>query len=192
MDVSSNRIFSISISLTDIEQLPEISVGNMLLNRNVDIQDNPIHCGCQIYDFIKFLKTGNNKLRFFTDNLFCHSPDHFKNQKITNLDYKNFACEIPHNNFSSNDVCDTCDCQFRPFQRSVFVNCSNKNLEIAPNLESIKDSLKIELDLKYNKITDFPDMRRTGYDKVELLNLSNNKITKLNQHIFNSSIQVKN
>ena len=199
LDVSFNKISRISITLNELKQLPILISGKVAeminedtLIRIVDVRNNPIQCDCEIYNFLEFIKKENNKILFKIENLICHTPDYYNDTEVVSLNYQNFQCPIKYDNFSKNDACaGICDCWIRPFDKSMIINCGNKNLSKIPELTSVKNAPKIELYLKSNKIKEFPDIQQPGYNKIELLDLSNNLISEFDEHILNSNIQVK-
>lgn len=159
-------------------------------SRTINIQNNPIHCSCETYDFLQAI---NNKYKFsfIILNLICHSPDKYKNIYVVNLNRATFECKKQYYNFSKEDACaGTCDCWSRPYDNSTIVNCANKKLLKAPELLSVQNSSKIELHLVYNQLTEFPDMQKPGYNKVELLDLSHNQIKEFNENILKFGIEV--
>ena len=108
------------------------------------------------------------------------------------MDYKNFRCKVQFKNISQDDACaGICDCLIRPFDNTTFINCTNKNLSKIPSLTSVENASKIELYLQSNKLKELPDMQQPGFNKVKLLDLSNNLITEFDEKILNSSVKVK-
>ena len=152
LDVSLIRISRISISLTDVNKLQIISYDDHVTNRVVNLENNPVVCGCEIYDFLRIIKTNNHKLEFKTYDLLCHDCYHH-NTEINDLDYKCFLCRIQYNNTCKNDACSgISDCWVRPFDDTTFIDCASKKLSIIPQLSSVKNASKIQLNLKSNNI----------------------------------------
>ena len=168
------------------------AVGDQPRNTFVNIGNNPIKCDCEIYDFLRFLLVERNRIVFMVDKLICHDSDFNTGTKVADLQYKNFECPVIFSNFSSENTCTSiCDCRKKPFDDLITVNCSSKGLNKFTELISIQNVSKIFLYMDSNNVTKFPDLQESGYDKVELLDLSNNRINDFDENIFTGNIKVK-
>lgn len=192
LDVSFNKISQISISKNDLRKLPVWQKSGVKISCKVNIQNNSVYCGCEIYEFLNVIKEGNDKASFYIKDLSCHSPKKYKNTKLIDLDSKNYECKVQYQNFSKNDACaGVCDCWVRPFDNSTMIDCTNKGLSEVPELVSVKNASKIQLLLGSNAIKEFPDIWQPGFNKIELLDFSNNQITEFDDDILNFSIKVE-
>lgn len=148
------------------------------------LDDNPLICDCQIYQFLRYLESNeylspDNILNLKMDNLFCKEPDWLYNKHLVDLSSKSLKCLIdePHN---WNAECpDKCECWIRPENSAYLIDCSGKNLTQAPKLIKAPDDYFIEINLSNNYLTNMPPLNRYGYEKVTVMLLSSNHILNI-------------
>lgn len=152
---------------------------------NVNLKGNPINCNCHIYDFIKFMdliKNDNIKSLIAIDvnEVSCASPNKYSQLPITNLELDMLTCS-PEEFGISLEVPPNCTSyEFRPWDKSLIVDCMNSNLTKVPELV-LPDSDKydqIEVHLEGNQLTTGP-MEGMGYEDVTKLYLFSNNINEI-------------
>ena len=164
----------------------------------VSLRNNPIHCDCDIYDFLRYLNGNMNetlreKIRIFSTKLKCDRPLEHHGKNVGSLIYTNFICDISKKNFHPDNACGVngkCSCRYRQFDETLFINCSKRNLTKTPELTNLEFINKIELYLQSNYLTEIPDIMKSGYDKIEFLDLSDNRISNVTENILSGKLKV--
>lgn len=132
----------------------------------IDFNFNPIACNCSNYNFFS---TGYlaNKVFFTIESLNCP----LSNFSETNCPLKQSGC--PEN----------CNCSWAPYQSSLVIECTDRDLDFYPNLSFISSvSLPYRsttLNLQFNRLTRGPSSNLLGYSNITKLYLSNNQITTI-------------
>ncbi|XP_074030548.1 protein toll [Leptinotarsa decemlineata] len=102
----------------------------------------------------------------------CTSPRYLKGKKLSDLQLELIKCPYPMKCKSSSD----CECFYRPFNDTVEVDCSYRNLTKFPRIEV--EGERVALNLVGNAISESP-YSSLGYENVTSLLLSNNKISRV-------------
>ncbi|KAF2878694.1 hypothetical protein ILUMI_27473 [Ignelater luminosus] len=191
-DISTSSS-SITIDLT-YNQITTINFTNAIQENedftkdgriNVDLEGNPIKCNCHIYDFINFMdhiKSGGIKsiINIDINGVKCASPNKYSELPITNLELDMLTCSSEEFGISL-EVPDNCaSYEFRPWDKSLIVDCKDSNLTKAPEL-ILPDSDKydqIEVHLEGNQLTTGP-IEGMGYENVTRLYLFSNNINEI-------------
>ena len=161
---------------------------------------NPIQCDCNIYDLLKYVneesvKVLRNNIRISIYNLKCKGPPELKETNIQNLHYLSHTCKINKSKFASDTACgihENGECSFRPHDKTLIINCSDKDLEKIPKVNNLKNVKRIELYLQSNNLTKMSNFKNSMYNKVEIFDLSNNKISDVADYILHGNLQVIN
>ncbi|KAF5290884.1 hypothetical protein FQA39_LY14564 [Lamprigera yunnana] len=148
------------------------------------LDGNPIHCDCQIYDFVRYFDGSIHEvisklITITADDLKCSSPVNFVNFPLKKLRPKLLTCRLDQ--LENNAVCpNNCDCLIRPWNKAFVVDCINQNLTEVPEIELPKGKIfnQTEVYLDGNKITSGP-LRSAAYENVTILKLSSNNLNEL-------------
>lgn len=166
------------IDLTQLEFF--VHESDILLNtntRHITLSGNRLICGCQNFDFARYLKNQMPKSVYkyiqIEQNMYCNDGREFANVKIDSL-----TCDWKFYHDVNKTDCSECECTFRPYDRSAIMNCSNRNLTLAPKtIISSRNINYTELNLQNNLIVELPDFKHLNIRK---LNVGYNKLTKIN------------
>lgn len=152
-----------------------------------NLNNNPLQCDCNIMESMKYFYNTEHNLIFNIDNLTCSAPQYLEAKQIKDVKENELLCSL------ENYTCPKeCDCQLRLYDRTLLVNCSNKNLTQIPRLLSIKphNLTGIELNLTMNQITFLPHIRiQEGYAECTKLYLAYNNITEINEFQIPTNIR---
>lgn len=159
------------------------------------LNGNPVECDCKVYEFLQYInkdstKSLNNKFKFYIENLVCKGPSEFSGKTLRDLKLTSFTCNSETMKFTAGDPCSNngnCTCQFRPFDKFLIVDCSARNLREIPDFPNLKGIDKVELNLQSNNLKQMPDMKKLGYNKIEVIDLSNNQISEVPENILRST-----
>ena len=157
-----------------------------------------MNCDCKIYHYLMYLNAQvdeivPDKFRISTGPSTCSEPAELKDINFRRFLFKEFKCQTDQLKFVPQNLCtlnEKCYCQYRPYDKTLFVNCSASNLEKAPKFKEFKNINRIEIFLGQNNLKEIPDMREIGYDLVELLDLSYNSITNITENILYGNLKV--
>ncbi|XP_044745325.1 toll-like receptor 6 [Coccinella septempunctata] len=178
------------------------------------ISGNPLNCDCHAEHLADLIKTES---RIFQDieQLKCFDPPNMKTRRFIEVSPKDLTCELllENEDFPCTDS-PNCTCHWRPFDKTLIVNCSSSKMTMAPVLNVTDDMMyqKLEVHLEDNLLTEFSELE--GYEnvtslflsknhmrnvswipsKIEVIDISHNNLTVLTKSILNalSSDDVKN
>lgn len=113
------------------------------------------------------------------DALYCDEPSNLKGIQISKLNPKDFIC--PMGDLSA----DNCAFEYRTYDNSIIMNCSNKNLNELPKVmpsDSIPTGFPIILYIDNNNLTslDLNFDKNSILTNVKEIYAFNNKISKIN------------
>lgn len=169
------------LDLTNLETfVKQQSSTNNLWNtgtREITLSGNQLICDCRNYEFARYLhnKMPNNFYKYLKieQNLLCNDGTEFINVQIDSL-----TCDWKLYYDSEKVDCPECECTYRPYDNSAIMNCSNRNLTLAPKIIiSSKHINYTELNLRNNFITKLPNYEHLNIRK---LNVGNNNLTTIN------------
>ncbi|KXJ79871.1 hypothetical protein RP20_CCG027669 [Aedes albopictus] len=145
---------------------------------NVDLNNNPLNCNCNILKFVQLVQSkSKNGLQFTTDHLHCAEPSNLRDISIDHLQTKDLLCDFE----SAEDCPNKCQCAMRTLDYTVIVNCSGRGLTEVPELPTpskLHESFNsLELHVENNLLTGLPNL--TGYREISRIYASNNSIREL-------------
>ncbi|KAJ8680226.1 hypothetical protein QAD02_016013 [Eretmocerus hayati] len=204
------------ISLVDLSRLELISsrqglegqdhedfLTNESASRDVRIylDENPLRCDCEVYHLLRYAhgKMRPEALRYAKlqlDNLHCSDTEEnsiYQGKLVMELDPAKLECSLPRNELLlPGDPCfDSCDCRFRPDDRTLLMNCSGRNLTRAPGFIEAHSADRVQIDLSDNLLKRVPDVRNTrGYGRAVEMSLARNKISHIDEKILSENLQV--
>nr|XP_023015590.1 protein toll [Leptinotarsa decemlineata]XP_023015591.1 protein toll [Leptinotarsa decemlineata]XP_023015592.1 protein toll [Leptinotarsa decemlineata] len=181
VDLSSNKISTVNFKNSEHlapDTVKEYDAMNSIeYPTTVLLSNNSLICDCRIYDLVQYLEDTFNPavkamvdLRIGDNN--CAEPDLFQHIKIEDLRPKDISCKYPLKCETSSH----CQCLYRPFDKSVVVDCSYRNLTECPRIDV--DFSRVEMNLVGNMILYGPNAS-LGYDNVTNIFLSNNRIEQI-------------
>lgn len=189
VDLTHNKIEH--IFLRDAEQF--VSYQEDARNAIILINNNPLHCDCGLYDFLRYIEGRmhpkvQNYFHIIPGNLTCQSPNELKNVRVTDLKSKLLICVV-----ENPEVCpEKCDCFVRPEDNAFIFNCSHKNLHSVPSdIKEPNDFFQYELNLSDNQLSSMPDLKTMELESVKKLILSDNDISEISMDGLSNTIQVR-
>ncbi|XP_046140972.1 protein toll [Osmia bicornis bicornis] len=187
VDLTHNKIQD--IYLGDAEELAKYQTSSR--DVIIYVQNNPIVCGCALYDFLRYLegkmhKNVQNYIHIIPGNLTCHGPDYINDTAVDQLHSESFICPKP-------EPCpEGCSCWIRQSDNAFLIDCSYKNLTSIPeNIKTIPN-YRLELNFMGNKLTKMPSLTELGLNNVSTskLLLANNNLKDLSVDELPSNIEV--
>lgn len=188
MDLRYNNIKHI-LNLNDAEEFLKSDESYRAV---ILIDNNPLYCDCEIYDFLRYLEgkmdpSVTRHLNIIPGSLTCQSPKEVHNTKVTELRSESLVCEIKTSVFAS--MCKKCKCNRKPAQNTFILNCTHQNFTSMPNItKKLLSFKKIELDFCNNRLTHIPNL--TEFGPVSKLILSFNKISEITLEGLSETIEV--
>ncbi|XP_053979405.1 protein toll-like [Hylaeus volcanicus] len=187
VDLTHNNIRH--INLKDAETI----AGYQSSQRDVIIliEDNPIVCDCDLYDFLRYLNgemhpNVQNYFHIIPGDLKCKSPEWIESITMTDLKLQSFKCQVV-------EPCPKhCTCWKKPYDKTFLIDCSYKNLTSVPRNIRTLPSYQVELNMtgnKLNKMLPLTDIGLTNVSVSKLL-LSNTGISNITLDELPSSIEV--
>ncbi|XP_012260509.2 protein toll isoform X2 [Athalia rosae] len=146
-------------------------------SRKILVEENPIICDCNMFDFLRYLggdmhPSVQKMFHIVPGNLKCAGPEWMRDTLVSDLKYDTMLCSIQ-------DCPQNCTCWFRPNEKTIVANCSNRNLIMAPERIFASKEHKVELDLTGNLLTTMPTVNQSGYGNLTKLFLSHNNISSV-------------
>ena len=161
---------------------------------SISIENNPIRCDCQVYDFLRHLEGRlHETFQFVIGQSKCHGPSDYREITITDLRSKTLTCNINEQN--SNVECpDKCTCYMRPEDNTFIIDCSYKGLTEAPRKLDYPLNHQIDhivLNLTGNYLETIPYLGANVYNNVTTLALGHNKIFNVTTDDLSNKIEVR-
>ena len=185
VDLKTKKIINVSYNqLTDvnwkyIKDITKCDFRTMLYFFDWNFTGNKLICDCNAYLLRKHIwqyRGLQNKL--YLNSWKCDQPHAIHGLTLTNVSSSAFMCEIQEPNCTK-----PCTCYELAFDHSIYVNCSNRNLDKLPRSIPSKTSY---LDLQGNNIASIGDIAiLKGHTllKVTKVDLSGNNIRTLASYI---------
>ena len=151
------------------------------------LHQNPLSCDCYNYGLIQLIneqKSNQYAVKVMTSGFHCKEQYTFEEKSIEKIDLKNFECRYSPNPNEYENKCvenSSCQCYYKPYIKHLRVKCTNEGLYSQPKFNNLKNTREIELQLGSNLLKNFPDMQEYGYEKVNALDLTNNKLEDINE-----------
>lgn len=157
-------------------------------NIKVKLNNNPLHCSCNLYNLYRYYDgkmepevRGNIEL--ISDRLICVTPESMEGIYVKDIQSDRFVCNIV-------DACPkSADCYLQPSVKTLVVDYSYKGMTEIPlineniaevitkNYEYL-DDINIVFNISRNNLTSVTE-HRDGYEKVTVLDISNNKLKQI-------------
>ncbi|XP_067142829.1 protein toll-like [Centruroides vittatus] len=166
--LQNNKIKNISIKKIKIYHSKNSSLLNFENLSHFYFQGNPLHCDCNLQDFINYIRddTFIHSVSFpDIEYLKCYSPMQLNNKNILSISDDSFTCQI------KNDCPAYCSCYMK-YDSSVVVNCSNSHLIALPSPLPFNSSIVY---LDNNNIVHL-DLNNSQWENVSEIYISNNKL----------------
>ncbi|XP_017770730.1 PREDICTED: protein toll-like [Nicrophorus vespilloides] len=164
------------INIIDLSWVEDLVNDNVL---TLFVEDNPIICDCRNYDLFRYFNLSIKPLVHYhlhieADNLLCAEPEDYKEIEVVRVDPKDVTCRVE-------ECPDPCDCFYEPHNIQFIIDCSSRRLLTIPVLKRKPKDVhfnSIAVYLHNNSLVKGPS-KGQGYDGIDVLNLSNNKIKRL-------------
>lgn len=152
------------------------------LHSEISLNGNPLNCDCHNFDLIKYVRDELRpeiKVTFDLQmkDLTCSSPPELQNMSIETLPPQLLICPV------KKGCPEECDCSQRPFDESIIIDCSQKNLTDYPHIDFNEVTSfplsQTEMHLEGNFLNVGPNKSLTGYDNITRLYLSFNEIESI-------------
>ncbi|KAJ3667175.1 hypothetical protein Zmor_002575 [Zophobas morio] len=159
-----------NISVVNFDHVDLIEYYNTV---TIHLANNPLKCDCTNYDLMKYLKGGSNrevtmKFDIRIGSVNCEALDN----SIDSLELSTITCPL-----EDSGCPEECLCSWRPFDSSLVVDCSNRNLTYLPNITTSSfqrtNFTQIEVHLESNRLT---SANLSLYKNITSLFLSNNNL----------------
>lgn len=164
LNLANNRIRSVKVSDASTKKFP----------KQINLNNNPIRCDCNVHALLAFLR---KEPRFVVNELRCDEPTVLQRTKVSDVPPLALTCD-----FTESSCPSECDCQIRPEDRVLLVDCSARNLTTVPKLHPPKDNKYrvVDLRLQDNLLETLPDTTAvSAWETVYRLNVSNNRLDAL-------------
>lgn len=165
-------------------------------SRNViiSVENNPIECDCDLYDLLRYFENRlhpnvKNAFRLEIGQTRCETPKELRNVPVVDLKSKILKCDADTAIFKGNCP-ESCKCYIRPENKACLIDCANQGLVEAPRKIECPQNRTIELNLSGNSLTSVPNLNQPGYDRVTVLSLEHNSISKISIDILSSTLKV--
>ncbi|XP_022235721.1 protein toll-like [Limulus polyphemus] len=127
---------------------------------------NPIHCDCNLLEFFDYLtlrsSVKHNAIFPNANLLMCAGPSSLAGKKLLDVARNELNCPIYR------DCPEPCACHFRGYDKTVKVDCSNRNLDAIP--EVLPPNTNV-LYLQNNSISSFKNVNRSSSHIMNLKEL---------------------
>lgn len=191
LDLRNNMISTIDLFNFD----NVISSANSV---DVKLAENPLICDCKILALLRYAKNltpfkAHQKIQLDVEDMRCAGPSWYASLSIAEIDSKELKCvAIETKNPKEEDPCrfgSPCDCYKIPENKTLIVDCKQRNLTLAPAIINTMNMSHVILDLAGNKLQRIPDYGE-GYESVVFLNLYNNNISHIRPEIVTKNLIV--
>lgn len=198
-----SRHIKINLTHNSINKInfQDIEYSNFNINTEkieIFVESNPIICNCKILEFILFLRNQiatsetNKILKIFPGNLKCSAPIELNGKLVTDVHPKELLCPLELN-FSLITKCpNRCTCWIRPYDKTLFINCSNAELikvPILPHPEIFK--LKsISLNIENNHLIRLPHADISGYSDIKEIYARHNNINEISMDNIPKKLEI--
>ena len=177
--------------------MSEFIISNLLFNTTINLNHNPINCDCQIINFLSYIKkqtnqnTTSNRFHIESSEVICAGPSIYEGIKIKDIEINNFLCQNDTAVSDPQNFCNICDCWMKPFDNTLILNCSQRNIGNFLEKINVTEITKIELNLQATNLYEIPNLQKIEYGKnISLINLSNNFISTVDEKLLTQNLQV--
>lgn len=195
VDLTLNKIQHIFLNYENI------LIDHSWLDHNlvVLIEDNPLHCDCALYNYLRYIEGKYHPvlkkyINIIPGNLTCASPKKFQNVRVTDLqsDNESFKC-LAANAYVASMCPVECNCFRKEIEDVFIIDCILKDLVDVPRITREPLNIwQIRLNLSRNRLTQMPNLAKLGYGSVSELILSHNSIFKISSEGLPDTIEVLN
>lgn len=190
MDLTYNKIRYISLN-----NAKDFFNHDSTNNVDILIDHNPLHCGCELYDYVLYLegKMRPNIKKYINidpKDLTCFTPPKWRDVRIKDLQSKSFTCTA-NNNIDASMCPDKCNCSRILEEQEFVIDCFRRNFTVVPSVENVPHKFwQIRLNLSDNQLTQMPNLTKLGYGPVSALILSDNNISEVPLDLVPKSLMV--
>ncbi|CAI6366561.1 unnamed protein product [Macrosiphum euphorbiae] len=161
------------LEVIDMSNLEIFGSNNFLNNRHLKLSSDKFICDCRNYKFARFLHY--NQMPKIKQKLICNDG---LRTEFSDVNIESLICDWKIFEDVDKTDCFECECTYRPHDKSALMNCSNRNLILAPEvIISSKNVNYTELNLRNNSITKLPNYENLNIKK---LNIGYNNLNTIN------------
>eukprot|EP00102_Acyrthosiphon_pisum_P019560 XP_016656770.1 PREDICTED: protein toll isoform X2 [Acyrthosiphon pisum] len=178
-NLNNNPLEVIDLSNLEIVASAQSSPYNFWNKRQINLSSDKFICDCRNYEYARFLHKQMPEMVYkyleIEQNLICNDG---LDTEFLSVNIESLTCDW--NIFEDVDKtdCFECECTYRPHDKSALMNCSNRNLIVAPEvIISSRNVNYIELNLRNNSITKLPNYENLNIKK---LNIGYNNLNTIN------------
>lgn len=178
-NLNNNPLEEIDLSNLEIFARAQTPPYNFWNNRQINLSSDKFICDCRNYEFARFLHNQMPKIVYkylqIEHKLICNDDLH---TEFSNVNIESLTCDWKTFKDDNKTDCFECECTYRPHDNSALMNCSNRNLTLAPEvIISSRNVNYTELNLKNNSITKLPNYENLNIKK---LNIGYNYLNTIN------------
>lgn len=169
VNVANNNISHIDIT----DSLSEKSLGAAKLQ----IDRNPLICDCRALNLAKLARNDLALPVKIKDlkSVTCMTFPRFRNVRLVDVALEELVCALRDGTCTDSALC---ACKTRPYDQTLIVDCSNRNMTDYPVLTNVSKELgySVSLDMRRNRIRSLNTSILRNYDDLVELNLNENLI----------------
>lgn len=178
------------INMSGLEEIAKAHLQPKSSYSQLHISSGKLICDCRNYELARFIRNQSlpivQKYLKINEKLICNDGTVFSKIKIDSLtcDWKMFE------DLDKTDCLRECECTYRPHDKSALMNCSKRNLTLAPkSITSSRNLNYTELNLSHNSITKLPNYQFFNIKKlyIEFNNLNSIIISQLPKNLMVST-----
>ncbi|CAI6366065.1 unnamed protein product [Macrosiphum euphorbiae] len=195
-NLNNNPLEVIDLSNLEIFAKAQSPPYNFWNNRQINLSSDKFICDCRNYEYARFLHNQMPKIVYMylqiEQKLICNDG---LGTEFSNMNIESLTCDW--NIFEDVDKtdCFECECTYRPHDKSALMNCSNRNLSLAPKeIISSRNVNYVELNLRNNSITKLPNYENLNIKKLNIgyNNLNTINLTQLPKNLTDLHLEHNN
>ncbi|XP_008182102.1 protein toll [Acyrthosiphon pisum] len=195
-NLNNNPLEVIDLSNLEIFAKAQSPPYNFWNNRQINLSSDKFICDCRNYEYARFLHNQMPKIVYkylqIEQKLICNDG---LGTEFSNLNIESLTCDWKIFEDVDKTDCFECECTYRPHDKSALMNCSNRNLIVAPEvIISSRNVNYTELNLRNNSITKLPNYENLNIKKLNIgyNNLNTINITQLPKYLTELHLEHNN
>lgn len=195
-NLNNNPLEVIDLSDLEVFARAQSPPHNFWNNRRINLSSDKFICDCRNYEFARFLHNQMPKVVYkylqIEQKLICNDG---LRTEFSNVNMESLTCNWDIFEDVDKTDCTECECTYRPHDKSALMNCSNRNLTLAPEIIiSSRNINYTELNLRNNSITKLPNYENLNIKKLNIgyNNLNTINITQLPKNLVELHLEHNN
>jgi len=178
-NLNNNPLEVIDLSNLEIFAKAQSPPYNFWNNRQINLSSDKFICDCRNYEYARFIHNQMPKIVYkylqIEQKLICNDG---LGTEFSNVNIESLTCDWKIFEDLDKTDCFDCECTYRPHDKSALMDCSNRNLILAPEvIISSRNVNYTELNLRNNFITKLPNYENYNIKK---LNIGYNNLNTIN------------